>query len=94
MKTRNFGIGLLMALGMSGSVNAATIAFSDSVLDNSGNEVTGGVAAGTQFQVFADPGAGGYVTHQLVTLDVAVPEPSSAALLGIGGLAVLLRRRR
>lgn len=57
-------------------------------------DVTGGVAAGTQFQVFADVGTNNFVTHQLVTLDVAVPEPSSVALLGIGGLAVLLRRRR
>ena len=57
-------------------------------------DVTGGVAAGTQFQVIADSGAGDYATHQLVSLDVAVPEPSSAALLGLSGLAILLRRRR
>jgi hypothetical protein len=57
-------------------------------------DVTGGVSAGTQFQVFADVGTNGYVTHQLVSLDVAIPEPSSAALLGLGGLAMLLRRRR
>lgn len=29
-----------------------------------------------------------------VNLSVAVPEPSSAALLGLGGLALILRRRR
>lgn len=57
-------------------------------------DVTGGVAAGTRFQVFADVGTNNFVTHQLVSLDVAVPEPSSAVLLGVSGLAMLLRRRR
>ncbi|WP_156817239.1 PEP-CTERM sorting domain-containing protein [Rubritalea marina] len=37
----------------------------------------------------------GYMTLNVVTADsVAVPEPSSTALVGLGGLAVLLRRRK
>ena len=58
-------------------------------------DVTGGVSAGTQFQVFADVGTANYVTHQFVSLDVtAVPEPSTTALLGLGGIALILRRRK
>ena len=58
-------------------------------------DVTGGVTAGTQFQVIADSGLNDYVTHQFVSLDVAtIPEPSSIALLGLGGLALILRRRK
>ena len=58
-------------------------------------DVTGGVSAGTQFQVFADSGTANYVTHQFVSLDVtAVPEPSTTALLGLGGIALILRRRK
>ncbi len=46
-----------------------------------------------------DPGSDvfgiGFMTLNVVTADsVAVPEPSSTALLGLGGLAVLLRRRK
>ncbi len=50
---------------------------------------TGGEAAFT-----AGPGGGGL---GLITSDLtitAVPEPSSAALLGLGGLALILRRRK
>ncbi len=83
----------LAEVGGGGGLDEVSITVNNTV-DMYFFDVTGGVAAGTQFQVFADPGAGGYVTHQLVSLDVAVPEPSSVALLGIGGLAVLLRRRR
>eukprot|EP00112_Aurelia_sp_Birch-Aquarium-sp1_P009703 Seg21115.1 transcript_id=Seg21115.1/GoldUCD/mRNA.D3Y31 product="hypothetical protein" protein_id=Seg21115.1/GoldUCD/D3Y31 len=58
-------------------------------------DVTGGVAANTQFQVIADSGTGDFVTHQAVSLDVIpAPEPSSTALLGLGGLALILRRRK
>ncbi len=48
-----------------------------------------GVAAeiGTNINVVSDGGSGSIVT-------AIVPEPSSAALLGLGGLALLLRRRK
>jgi len=38
-------------------------------------------------------GAGNYNTD-LYALSIAVPEPSSTALLGLGGLALMLRRKR
>ena len=37
---------------------------------------------------------GGLVDHKAVLTFTSVPEPSSAALLGLGGLALLLRRRK
>lgn len=37
-----------------------------------------------------DPGLGGYILHEFD----ATPEPSSTALLGLGGLALILRRRK
>lgn len=83
----------LAEVGAGGGLDEVSIT-ANSTVDLYFFDVTGGVAAGTQFQVFADIGTDNFVTHQLVTLDVAVPEPSSAALLGFGGLAMLLRRRR
>ncbi|BDS06873.1 hypothetical protein NT6N_19130 [Oceaniferula spumae] len=51
--------------------------------------VTGNGAAG------ADSFNGSRVANLDLTFDVtAVPEPSSAALLGLGGLALILRRRK
>ena len=43
----------------------------------------------------ADPSAGGFEQARLdtVTLDAVIPEPSSLALLGMGALAMLRRRR-
>jgi len=40
--------------------------------------------------VGVDPGVSGFVLREIVT----VPEPSSTALLGLGGLALILRRRK
>ena len=37
-----------------------------------------------------DPGTAGFVLREIAT----VPEPSSTALLGLGGLALILRRRK
>ena len=53
-----------------------------------------GVNPGDQFQVLApNGGTSGYVGA--VTWDIAaVPEPSSAALIGLGGIALILRRRK
>lgn len=87
-------IGLVELGGGGGLAEVAATVNANATMDMYFFDVTGGVAAGTQFQVIADSGTGNHVTHQLVTLDVAVPEPSSAALLGLGGLALMLRRKR
>ena len=87
-------IGLVELGGGGGLAEVAATVNANATTDMYFFDVTGGVAAGTQFQVIADSGTGNYATHQLVTLDVAVPEPSSAALLGLGGLALMLRRKR
>ena len=39
-------------------------------------------------------GGGDFATDLLIVDAVSVPEPSSTALLGLGGLALLFRRRK
>jgi hypothetical protein len=83
----------LNEVGGSGLAERVTVA-DNAIIDMYFFDVTGGVSAGTQFQVFADSGTADFVTHQFVSLDV-VPEPSSAAaLIGLCSLALVLRRRR
>ncbi|NWK56799.1 PEP-CTERM sorting domain-containing protein [Verrucomicrobiaceae bacterium N1E253] len=41
-----------------------------------------------------NPASAGWDTRMVITTGPAVPEPSSAALLGLGGLALILRRRK
>lgn len=77
---------------VAGSSAEHTMTSTNDTLDMVFFDVTG-IATGDQFEVFGDTGTNGYATHQFVTWDV-VPEPSSAALLGIAGLATALRRRR
>jgi hypothetical protein len=63
---------------------------------------TGTIASGVQYVqfVFTNPtvsqgGNGGTLIRELMVQGTAViPEPSSAALLGLGGLALILRRRK
>ena len=76
-----------------GSAETTISANNNGTIDMYFFDVTGGVAANTRFQVFADSSATNYVTHQLVTLDV-VPEPSSTALLGLGSFFLLIRRSK
>ena len=77
---------------VAGSSVEHTMTSTNDTLDMVFFDVTG-IAPGDQFEVFGDSGTNGYATHQFVTWD-AVPEPSSAALLGIASLAMVLRRRR
>lgn len=58
---------------------------------------TGTVAAGAQsFQViYGGPGNDAYADNiNFSVTTAAVPEPSSAALIGLGGLTLILRRRK
>lgn len=60
--------------------------------------ITTGLTANSLFRV-VDLSAGGtqnmYLDNMLITSDaVAVPEPTTTALLGLGGLALILRRRK
>ncbi|WP_235203478.1 PEP-CTERM sorting domain-containing protein [Sulfuriroseicoccus oceanibius] len=55
----------------------------------------GSLADGALFSSGAQPFGGAYdASIKVVTTTQAVPEPSSAALLGLGGLALILRRRK
>jgi hypothetical protein len=76
-----------------GTSEVAT-ANSNATLDMYFFDVAGGVASNTEFEVFADSSSNGFVTHQIVTLDVLVPEPSTLALAGLGLLGVIGFRRR
>jgi hypothetical protein len=61
--------------------------------------LSGSLNAGSEYTVTAtmdnfESGGFGFVAFDGLTLTAAVPEPSSTALLGLGGLALALRRRR
>ncbi|MGB0775242.1 MAG: PEP-CTERM sorting domain-containing protein [Akkermansiaceae bacterium] len=49
--------------------------------------------AGTLDVVLTPQGANGFGRYDAVAIS-SVPEPSSAALLGLGGLTLILRRRK
>jgi hypothetical protein len=74
-----------------GSVDAnngpASVAFSVS---------SGSTAIGQDFKLRFSNTGGGYMMFDNITGDftAAVPEPSTTALLGLGGLALILRRRK
>ncbi|WP_435892508.1 DNRLRE domain-containing protein [Oceaniferula spumae] len=59
--------------------------------NNAGFQIYGGGAGNTQWGFDSKEGTG---AAQLIIDYTPVPEPSSIALLGLGGLALLLRRRK
>ncbi len=69
-------------------------------ITNATNSVGFGLVNGatdTGTQIFQNDGSGAFHGSHEAALTVhtsAVPEPSSAALLGLGGLALILRRRK
>ena len=65
---------------------------SDPLLISTGQYVTGTFTADATTQAITIAGDGVFNAMQLRT--TAVPEPSSTALLGLGGLALILRRRK
>ncbi|MFT6793870.1 MAG: hypothetical protein ACJAR1_001870 [Rubritalea sp.] len=74
------------------SSNLDTDVFNGAISGNSSAINTYGVIdlAGT----YTDTYSGGLVGSSVVFEAAAIPEPSSTALLGLGGLALILRRRR
>jgi len=73
----------------SGNFNETPNANTDAFVGNGAN-ATGNLVVGGFDNFQHDFGAGEFAAFNLV----AVPEPSSTALLGLGGLALIIRRRR
>ena len=95
-KEENKTLQLIQTLGGTGTSSVVSVrggSEGDSTPEMYFFDITG-VKPGDQFQVLAsNGGTSGYVGA--VTWDIAaVPEPSSAALLGLGGIALILRRRK
>ncbi len=87
------------AAGGSISVGAAGIEYNNDNIKlsyedlwNDGVIQINGSSSGTFSDYFAVTGSNGSDGYTLTA--IAVPEPSSAALLGLGGLALILRRRK
>lgn len=63
-----------------------------------------GISGATEVRLYLDNGGAGNNGHRIILDDImvngtvtavtAIPEPSSTVLLGLGGLALILRRRR
>jgi hypothetical protein len=83
-------------VGGSGTAVSPTLIWATDGIDAASFDLSN-VASGDVFIVESNSPAGfshaGAVTFDSITI-AAIPEPSSTALLGLGGLALLLRRRR
>ncbi|NWK55675.1 PEP-CTERM sorting domain-containing protein [Verrucomicrobiaceae bacterium N1E253] len=74
-----------------GEISPTANGVTDTLTFTTGDTVTGNVAV----RVARTNTEGRWAGFDYVTLDAAaVPEPSSATLLGLGGLALILRRRK
>jgi len=93
-----------LTITISGGVftNTSTIDYDTPTADirDLSYDLTGtSLSAGVTYTVTATsanmPGGGAYMVYDGITLEgTVVPEPSSTALLGLGGLALILRRRK
>lgn len=82
--------GAAIDLAVGGVLNFTNENVADATSEHLGSITIGGAAVnlGVNATLVSDGGTGSILTA------VAVPEPSSAALLGLGGIALILRRRK
>ncbi len=94
-RTLTVSLDLTSAGGYDGTSNFGTVTFSDSVAGEFGSYTYTSDQNFQSILISSATGPGGGLTgdYDALTL-VQMPEPSSAALLGLGGLALMLRRKR
>ncbi len=91
-RTLTVSLDLTSSGGYNGTSNFGTVTFSDSVAGEFGSYTyTSDVDFGSIFISGSNQVTGSWDD---LTLTQVIPEPSSAALLGLGGLALMLRRKR
>ncbi|MDG1357589.1 MAG: PEP-CTERM sorting domain-containing protein, partial [Akkermansiaceae bacterium] len=91
-RTLTVALDLTTYSGYNGTTNFGTVTFSDSVAGEFGSYTyTSDVNFGSIFISGSNQVTGSWDD---LTLTQVIPEPSSAALLGLGGLALMLRRKR
>jgi len=83
------------------AVDSAVGAYDQFSIDLSGEAAYQNITTSTEFRIYMWGGTGGgsqaaiqYDNLGVTGEVVAIPEPSSTALLGLGGLALILRRRQ
>lgn len=77
--------------GTTGEISATTNGYDETLSFTTGGTVSGSVAV----RLARTGTSGSWGGYDVATLDaVAVPEPSSSALIGLGGLALILRRKK
>lgn len=77
-----------------GAVSASQVLIADGSTDVIKFDIAGGLAGETYTVYATQSGGSGSVIGGITFDSVLVPEPSSAALLGLGGLALIMRRRK
>lgn len=77
--------------GTTGEISPTTNGYDETLSFTTGGTVSGSVAV----RLARTGTSGSWGGYDVATLDaVAVPEPSSSALIGLGGLALILRRKK